>query len=165
MKTLWNERSLNFSDLGSRDRGFAGSQDFPATQRTSDPAIQMVVFTGGEPTLQITDELITALKREGFYVAIETNGTKSVPNNIDWITVSPKIDSEIVQNKGDELKLVYPQKGLDPKTYLDLNFKHFYLQPKDSSDQKENTQLCIDYCLDNPTWKLSIQLHKVLKIK
>jgi len=123
-----------------------------------------VVFTGGEPALQITETLVHELQKDGFEVAIETNGTLELPNNIDWITVSPKADTKISITSGNELKLVFPQVENNPGNYIDLDFKEFYLQPKDGEDRKKNTQKAIQYCLENPEWKLSLQTHKYMGI-
>ncbi len=125
---------------------------------------RFIVITGGEPMLQVNEELIEALHNEGFEVAIETNGTLPVPRSIDWICVSPKANTKLVQTSGDELKLVYPQETLLPKQMEHLNFKYFYLQPMDSKQQKQNTKDAISYCLKHPQWQLSVQIHKVLGI-
>lgn len=124
----------------------------------------LVVLTGGEPMLQVDEALIDALHREGFSVAIETNGTLPVLPSIDWICVSPKAGARLVQDHGDELKLVYPQAGLDPARLADLAFRHRFLQPMDGPDLQENTRLAIAYCKANPLWRLSLQTHKLLGI-
>ena len=114
--------------------------------------------------LQIDEELIQAFHQANFKIAIETNGTLEVPETIDWICVSPKANTEIVQTFGNELKLVFPQKENHPIDFEHLAFDHFYLQPLDGADTVLNTQACIDYCKENPKWKLSVQLHKYLQI-
>jgi organic radical activating enzyme len=114
--------------------------------------------------LQVDQPLIDALHGRGFSIAIETNGTIAVPDGIDWICVSPKAGTELVQTWGDELKLVYPQAGLDPADLLALEFEHRFLQPMDGADRARNTQATIDYCKANPPWRLSVQTHKVLGI-
>jgi organic radical activating enzyme len=114
--------------------------------------------------LQVDQPLIDALHGRGFSIAIETNGTIAVPDGIDWICVSPKAGTELVQTCGDELKLVYPQAGLDPADLLPLDFEHRFLQPMDGPDQARNTRAAIDYCKANPPWRLSVQTHKVLGI-
>ena len=124
----------------------------------------MIVLTGGEPMLQVDQPLIDALHARGFNIAIETNGTLPVPDGIDWVCVSPKAGTEQVQTSGDELKLVYPQAGLDPATLLALDFEHRFLQPMDGPAQAENIQAAIVYCMANPPWRLSVQTHKVLGI-
>ncbi|WP_428034025.1 7-carboxy-7-deazaguanine synthase [Amphritea sp.] len=123
-----------------------------------------VVCTGGEPLLQLDAELIEALHQQGFEVAVETNGTLPVPEEVDWICVSPKADAALVQLSGDELKLVYPQPLAQPEQFAQLQFSHFYLQAMDGPLQRMNTQDSIRYCLANPQWKLSLQTHKLLGI-
>ena len=124
-----------------------------------------VVCTGGEPLLQMDAELIKAFQSQGFTVAIESNGTLPVPEGIDWVCISPKAGSELVVTQGDELKLVYPQKGQTPAQFENLNFKYFALQPLDDSRQQENTQECVVYCQEHPKWNLSLQTHKLLGLK
>lgn len=124
----------------------------------------MVVLTGGEPMLQVDAVLIAALHARGFSIAIETNGTLAVPPEIDWVCVSPKAGQPLVQQSGDELKLVYPQAGVDPAQYLDLLFEHRFLQPMDGPDRAANTEAAIAYCKANPPWRLSVQTHKILGI-
>jgi 7-carboxy-7-deazaguanine synthase len=122
----------------------------------------LVVCTGGEPLLQLDALLIDALHAAGFEVAVETNGTRLPPAGIDWICVSPKAGAELVLLAGDELKLVYPQEGLEPERYGDLDFRHFFLQPMDGHDRERNTQLAVEYCLRHPQWRLSLQTHKMV---
>jgi 7-carboxy-7-deazaguanine synthase (Cx14CxxC type) len=124
----------------------------------------MVVLTGGEPMLQVDQDLIDALHGRGFSIAIETNGTLAVPEDIDWVCVSPKAGQPLVQQWGDELKLVYPQAGVDPAQYLDLEFEHRFLQPMDGPARATNTEAAIAYCKANPPWRLSVQTHKILGI-
>jgi len=123
-----------------------------------------IVFTGGEPALQLNEELISELKKSGSYIAIETNGTLDLPNDIDWICLSPKANTEIKVRKGDEIKIVYPQKGIDPLDFNDWNFNHKYIQPMDSEKSEENTKAAIKFCKQHPEYKLSIQAHKYLDI-
>jgi 7-carboxy-7-deazaguanine synthase len=130
----------------------------------SAPAHKYVVCTGGEPLLQLDSPLIQALHQFGFEVGIETNGTRLAPEGIDWVCVSPKAGAEIVLRQGDELKLVYPQSALEPEDVESLAFEHFYLQPMDGPDVETNTLRAIEYCLQNPRWRLSVQTHKVLHI-
>ena len=123
-----------------------------------------VVFTGGEPTLQLDTHLLQNIKSFGFETAIETNGTKSVPQGLDWICVSPKCN-ELVQTTGNELKFIYPHESLLPDDFIGLNFEYFCLQPMTVSDSKENfnnIQRTIKYCLKNPQWRLSLQTHKMI---
>lgn len=125
----------------------------------------LAVVTGGEPALQLDTPLIDELHRGGWEIAVETNGTLPLPGGIDWITVSPKAGTRLVVTAGDELKLLYPQPGLDPASLDNLAFRHFILQPIDNPFLGENTRLAIDYCLTHPRWRLGIQMHKTLKIK
>ena len=123
-----------------------------------------IVCTGGEPLLQLDEELITELKKLGFYIAIETNGTIEVPNGIDWVCVSPKADTALVVDCGDELKLVYPQVENTPDQFTDLQFGHFSLQPLDDANQSDHIKSCISYVKKHPQWSLSLQTHKYLGI-
>ncbi len=132
---------------------------------TSGPALPlMVVFTGGEPVLQLDGPLIHAFQAEGFFTAVETNGTLKTPLALDWVCVSPKAGSEIVQRSGDELKVVYGQEGVDLDALLDWDFVHFYLQPMDGPDIDRLTKEVVSYCKAHPNWKLSLQSHKILNI-
>ena len=124
-----------------------------------------VVCTGGEPLLQLDVALIDALHELNFEVAVETNGTIKAPPGIDWICVSPKADAKLVQISGNELKLVYPQDKVKPNDVADLSFDHFFLQPKDEEKVAENTKATVDYCLQHPKWRVSLQTHKVLGIE
>ncbi|MBM3337849.1 MAG: 7-carboxy-7-deazaguanine synthase [Betaproteobacteria bacterium] len=123
-----------------------------------------VVFTGGEPLLQLDSPLIDALHAFGFEVAIETNGTLPVPAGVDWICVSPKADAPLVVDRGDELKVVIPQHGQNLSNYALLAFTHFFLQPMDGPALADNTRRAIDLCKSNPQWRLSLQTHKLLQI-
>lgn len=125
-----------------------------------------VVCTGGEPLLQLDSALIEAFHSEGFEIAIETNGTLLAPDGIDWICVSPKANAPLKQKSGNELKLIYPQTEPEtqPERFVGLAFEHFFLQPMDSPQQRENTQAVIQYCLSHPQWRLSLQTHKILNI-
>jgi 7-carboxy-7-deazaguanine synthase (Cx14CxxC type) len=124
-----------------------------------------VVLTGGEPLLQVDAAIVSALHDEGFEIAIETNGTLPVDVPIDWITVSPKGSATLVQNSGHELKLVFPQQGVDPASFEHLAFEHFSLQPMDGPNQQANMARAIAYCLERPKWKLSLQTHKYMSIR
>jgi organic radical activating enzyme len=124
----------------------------------------MVVCTGGEPLLQLNEEVIEAMHDRGFFIAVETNGTQNPPTGIDWLCVSPKIGSQLVVSAGHELKLVYPQIGGDPAQFQDLSFGSFRLQPMDGPNVQENTAAAVTYCLENPQWQLSLQTHKFLGI-
>ena len=119
-----------------------------------------VVFTGGEPLLQLDESVVEACHRIGFEVAVETNGTRPVPAGVDWVTVSPKTLEELVVEEGQELKLVFPQ-SVTPESVASLRFDRFFLQPLDGPDQKKNMQMAIEYCRDHPQWRLSLQTHKI----
>ena len=123
-----------------------------------------VVFTGGEPLLQLDTPLIDALHVFGFEIAIETNGTLPVPAGVDWICVSPKAEAPLVVDRGDELKVVIPQQGQNLSSYASLAFTHFFLQPMDGPELADNTRLAIDLCKSDPQWRLSLQTHKLLQI-
>lgn len=131
--------------------------------RQGDP--KLVVCTGGEPLLQLDAALIAALKTRGFEIAIESNGTLEAPDGIDWVCVSPKADAEVIQIKGQELKLVYPQAKAMPERFEHLDFERFWLQPLDGPDQAENTAAAIEYCLTHPQWRLSVQTHKYIGVR
>ncbi|WP_288039120.1 7-carboxy-7-deazaguanine synthase [Acidiphilium sp.] len=124
----------------------------------------LVVFTGGEPLLQLDAPLIEAVHDAGFEIAVETNGTIEPPPGIDWLCVSPKEGAELVVRQGSELKLVYPQKDATPERFAGLDFAHFLLQPMDGPDRAANTRAAIEYCLTHPQWRLSMQTHKYLGI-
>ncbi len=131
---------------------------------TSDDGPRWVVCTGGEPLLQLDGMLIEALHARRFQVAIETNGTRPLPPGVDWVCVSPKAGADLELQAGNELKLVFPQPGLDPERFSPLPFQHFFLQPMDGAARQANTRAAVDYCLGHPRWRLSIQLHKQLGI-
>jgi len=124
-----------------------------------------VVFTGGEPLLQLDEALTAALKARGFEIAVETNGTQPVPQGVDWVCVSPKAGAELVVDAGDELKLVFPQVGAEPERFVGLDFRYFLIQPMDGPDARANTQRAIEYCLAHPRWRLSLQTHKMIGIR
>ena len=123
-----------------------------------------VVCTGGEPLLQLDEALIAALHDRGFEVGVETNGTIAAPDGLDWICVSPKANAGLVQTSGDELKLVYPQEEAEaqPECFETLQFRYFFLQPKDDSRQTENIAAAAAYCMKHPKWRLSLQTHKLI---
>jgi 7-carboxy-7-deazaguanine synthase len=124
----------------------------------------LVVCTGGEPLLQLDPALIEAFHAEGFEVAVETNGSLAAPPGLDWVCVSPKGQVPLAQTVGDELKLVFPQAGIDPARFEGLDFARFLLQPMDGPQRQANTQAAIAYCLAHPRWRLSVQTHKYLGI-
>ena len=130
----------------------------------TDTVTPFVVFTGGEPALQVDAALITACHKHHITIAIETNGTLPLPEGIDWICVSPKADTQLVITKGNELKLVYPQVENRPSEYEKFDFQHFYLQPLDDHAQSAHISKTVEYCLKHPKWKLSLQAHKFIGI-
>jgi 7-carboxy-7-deazaguanine synthase (Cx14CxxC type) len=123
---------------------------------------RLVVVTGGEPSLQLDPPLIDALHARNFAVAIETNGTLAAPPGLDWICVSPKAGTIVAQREGDELKLVWPQQGIDPQEFLGWRFRHFLIQPMDGDDRAASIAASIDYVMHHPRWRLSLQTHKIL---
>lgn len=125
----------------------------------------LVVLTGGEPALQLDSALVEALHAAAFDVAVETNGTVPLPPGLDWICVSPKAGTELVVRRGSELKVVFPQAGLDPCCFGDLPFDHFFISPMDSPRRDAAIRESVDFCLRNPAWRLSIQLHKAVGIR
>ncbi|MCB0322448.1 MAG: 7-carboxy-7-deazaguanine synthase [Bdellovibrionales bacterium] len=125
-----------------------------------------VVFTGGEPLLQLDEALLTAVKAAGFETSVETNGTLPAPAGLDWITVSPKPGAPVVLRRGNELKLVYPQE-VHPDSVVDLEFDHFYLSPLHSAEpttREQHLKAALDYCLTHPRWQLTMQYHKIWNI-
>jgi len=124
-----------------------------------------VVCTGGEPLLQLDAAAIAALHDAGFEVAVESNGTQPAPAGIDWLCVSPKGKTQLVLTRGDELKLVYPQRDAPPERFEHLAFRHFFLQPMDGPELERNTRQALEYCLAHPQWRLSLQTHKLLGIR
>ena len=156
---------------GPGGREFASATELADTvlmvwkaQATSRVTSRFVVCTGGEPLLQLDQALVESLHERQFEIAIETNGTRFPPDGIDWVCVSPKAAANLVIDSGDELKLVFPHAGHEPSLFERLQFDHFYLQPMDGPQRDENTQLAVQYCLQHPQWRLSLQTHKVLGI-
>lgn len=129
-----------------------------------DEAGRCVVFTGGEPLLQLDVALIAAMKAQKFFVAVETNGSVIPPEGVDWLCVSPKADAPLVVAGGQELKLVFPQDGVDPAVFERLGFERLYLQPMDGANRAAHVQAAIAYCLSHPAWRLSLQTHKIIGI-
>jgi len=125
---------------------------------------RFVVCTGGEPLLQLDPELLLALHRQGFEIAVETNGTLPPPDGIDWLCVSPKAGADLVVTSGDEIKLIFPQDGAEPDRFEQLGFRHYFLQPMDGPEREANTSAALRYCLAHPRWRLSLQTHKLLGI-
>jgi 7-carboxy-7-deazaguanine synthase len=130
----------------------------------TDSGKRFVVCTGGEPLLQLDAALIDALHRQNFWIAIETNGTIPVPEGVDWVCVSPKSGTPLAVTRGDELKVVYPQET-DPRSYAQLNFEHFFIQPKDGDHAQDSLRAAIRFCSENPRWRLSLQTHKLIGIR
>ena len=155
---------------GSNGGRFASVRELATAVATAWPtppsplARPFVVCTGGEPLLQLDDDLVAAFHKFGFAVAIETNGTRLPPREVDWICVSPKAGADLVLRAGHELKLVFPQAGAEPTRFEGLDFQHFFLQPMDGPERERNTQLAVRYCLKHPQWRLSLQTHKLLGI-
>ena len=151
--------------LGNRYVSAEELADTVARQWTGDDCNRYVVLTGGEPLLQVDAQLIAALHAREFTIAVETNGTIEAPEGLDWICVSPKAGAGLVQRRGQELKLVYPQAGAEPENFVGLAFERFSLQPMDGPDVIENAARAVDYCLRHPQWRLSVQTHKSLGIR
>lgn len=173
---LWNGRESDRFEAVCQfcDTDFVGGTNYQTADELAQavldawgggPCSRYVVLTGGEPLLQVDAPLIEALHEHGFEIAVETNGTRKAPDGLDWICVSPKADSDLVLTGGNELKLVYPQAENSPHQFEDLNFDHFFIQPKDGAGAEENTKAAVAYCLANPQWRLSLQTHKVLGIE
>jgi 7-carboxy-7-deazaguanine synthase len=131
-------------------------------QAAGSSSVPYVVCTGGEPLLQLDAPLVTALHAAGLQVGLETNGTLLAPEGIDWICVSPKAGVPLVQVRGDELKIVYPQAGLDPADFEHLDFRYYFLQPMDGPHRAAHCQAVVQYCLQHPRWRVSLQIHKLL---
>jgi len=181
---LWSGREQDRNDAACRfcDTDFIGTDGegggkFLSAQALADTILatwthhagpdaprRYVVFTGGEPLLQLDRPLIDAVHAAGFEIAVETNGTLPAPEGVDWICVSPKPNSTLVQTHGQELKLVFPQPEFDPATLATLDFTHLWLQPMDGPNRVANTQQAVAYCLANPRWRLSLQTHKLIGI-
>lgn len=148
-----------FADAGALAAAIEASWPGGASHR-------YVVFTGGEPLLQLDTHLIAAVHERGFEIAVESNGTVEPPEGIDWLCISPKAGAPWVQRSGQELKVVWPQPGLDlERLRADSEFEHRFLQPMDGPAQAENIALCIDTCLRHPSWRLSLQTHKLTGIR
>ena len=159
----------DFVGVGADGGKFATAPELAAAVAARWPNLErsrrLVVCTGGEPLLQMDAGAVDAFHTQGFEVAVETNGTQQPPPGLDWICVSPKARAHLVLRSGNELKLVYPQPGMDPSQFESLAFDEFFLQPMDGPDQAANTRAALDYCLAHPRWRLSIQTHKLLGIR
>jgi 7-carboxy-7-deazaguanine synthase (Cx14CxxC type) len=125
---------------------------------------RFVVFTGGEPLLQLDAELLGAVRSLGFESAVETNGIRDIPPGLDWVCVSPKAGAPLRVREGDEVKLVFPQDGIEPAAMTEFNFRHFWLQPMDGMNREANTAAALSYCMEHPRWRLSLQTHKFIGI-
>jgi 7-carboxy-7-deazaguanine synthase len=146
-----------FATAGELAEAIALTWDGPLERR-------YVVFTGGEPLLQLDATLLEAVHAKGFEVAVETNGTLEPPRGIDWVCVSPKAGAPFRLRAGSELKLVFPQAGIDPAALEILPFEHFWVQPMDGPARAANTEAAVAFCLANPKWRLSLQTHKIIGI-
>ena len=177
---LWSGREADRADAVCRfcDTEFVGTDGAGGGKFASPEALaaavaaawrgpaqgKLAVLTGGEPLLQLDPPLVEALHAEGFSIALEINGTLPAPSGLDWICVSPKAGAPLALVSGQELKLVYPQAGLDPADFERLAFERFSLQPMDGPDREAATRAAIAYCLEHPRWRLSLQTHKYLGI-
>lgn len=171
---LWSGREADRAEAQCRfcDTDFVGGDKYADADALAHAVAGLwpgggfpyVVCTGGEPSLQLDESLVDALHRRGFEIAVETNGTRPLPVGIDWVCVSPKAGTELVVTSGEELKLVWPQDGLDPAALERLPFRHHFLQPLDGGDRAASTAACVEYCLTHPRWRLSLQTHKILGI-
>ncbi|MBL0848983.1 MAG: 7-carboxy-7-deazaguanine synthase [Candidatus Liberibacter ctenarytainae] len=178
---LWSGREKDRSSAQCRfcDTDFVGTNGRMGGRYSADALADVIaaewvaneheqrycVLTGGEPLLQLDVSLIKALKKRNFEIAIETNGTIEPPEGINWVCVSPKEGCDIKVHKGQELKLVFPQIDAPPERFIGFDFERFSLQPMDGSSLEENTQLAIAYCLKNPQWRVSLQMHKFIGIR
>ncbi len=160
----------DFADTKGHGGGnFSSAEELAAAIERNWPAGaasggRFVVCTGGEPLLQLDKDLIDALHSRKFEIAVETNGTIEAPVGLDWICVSPKAGAQFKQRSGDELKLIFPQPGAEPEQFEKLPFRHFFLQPMDGPSRELNTKLALEYCLEHPRWRLSLQTQKLLGI-
>jgi 7-carboxy-7-deazaguanine synthase (Cx14CxxC type) len=173
---LWSGREADRAEAACRfcDTDFVGTDGVNGGRYEAEPLAEcverlwgdgsgrLVVVTGGEPTLQLDPPLVDALHARGFDVAVESNGTLPAPAGVDWLCVSPKAGTEVVQRKGDELKLVWPQAGIDPEGLLGWDFRHFLIQPMDGPEREAALAASIAYVLEHPAWKLSLQTHKLI---
>ena len=175
---LWSGREqdragaqCNFCDTDFVGTDGPGGGKFAEAERLADHVERLwgekgedrlVVITGGEPMLQLDEALIDALHRRGFRVAVESNGTLPAVAGIDWLTISPKAGTEVVQRRGDELKLVWPQPGIDPADLEGWDFDHFLAQPMDCPDRQAAIDAVIALAMERPKWRLSLQAHKVV---
>jgi len=168
---LWSGREEDRSTAACQfcDTDFVGGMKFSSAEELAEAVSaehpRFVVCTGGEPLLQLDPPLIDALHARGFEIAVETNGTIAAPAGIDWLCVSPKANAPLIQRRGDELKVVYPQEGMALEPLESLAFTHFFVQPMDGPDVDRNHELAAAYCLEHRRWRLSLQTHKLLGIR
>ena len=178
---LWSGREddraaaqCNFCDTDFVGTDGPGGGKFAAADKLADHVeslwgkpreFRLVVITGGEPMLQLDEELVDALHRRGFRVAVESNGTLEAVPSIDWLCISPKAGTKVVQRSGDELKLVWPQKGIDPAELESWDFDHFLVQPMDCEDVRASCDASIALAMDRPKWRLTLQAHKIVGLK
>lgn len=153
---------MDGTDGGRYDAAALAAQ---ASAIWGDAPYRFVVLTGGEPLLQVDGPLLAALRAQGFEIAVESNGTVAAPDGIDWLCISPKAGTEIVQRSGDELKVVWPQDGLDMDAIGAWDFRHRLIQPMDNPARAENERAAIAFVLDHPQWRLSVQAHKALGLR
>ena len=161
-----------FEDAQALAAAILAAFPYPLPPLDGDGWRPYVVFTGGEPALQLTPELLDALHAHGCQCGVETNGTLPLPAGLDWVTVSPKAGTRLAVTRGDELKLVWPQDGVDPADFAGLGFGHFILQPRDDAARGAGAQAgadhiaaCVRHCLEHPRWRLGLQTHKYLGIR
>jgi 7-carboxy-7-deazaguanine synthase len=175
---LWSGREqdretaqCNFCDTDFVGTDGLGGGKFADAERLADQVAaawgeseegRLVVITGGEPMLQLDSALIDALHARGFRVAVESNGTLPAPDGIDWLCVSPKAGTDVVQRSGDELKLVWPQPAIDPAELESWDFRHFLVQPMDCEDSEAAVEAAIALAMERPKWRLSLQTHKLV---
>lgn len=158
-------RGIDGTEGGKYDAGSLALMVAQLWPKHDTGSSRYVVCTGGEPLLQLDGKLIDAFHDQGFEVAVETNGTQEAPRGLDWICMSPKPNTDLVLNSGDELKFIYPQPNLAPEQFTHLDFRYFFLQPMDGPDQAKNTKLTLEYCLNHPVWRVSLQTHKYVGIR
>ncbi|QLC21814.1 7-carboxy-7-deazaguanine synthase [Parasphingopyxis sp. CP4] len=149
---------------GARYSDAAAVADKAAELWGEDRTEAYIVCTGGEPLLQLDAPLIEALHSAGFEIAVESNGTIAAPDGIDWLCISPKAGSDVIQRSGDELKLVWPQNGVEPDDFLAWDFPNFLIQPMDCENGEAAMQAAMAYVQDHPKWRLTLQTHKMLGI-
>ena len=178
---LWSGREVDRASADCRfcDTDFVGTDGdgggkFADAAQLADHAARMwgepggprlAVITGGEPLLQLDAALIDALHDAGFEIAVETNGTLPVPTGLDWICVSPKAGTDVVQRAGDELKLVWPQDGVDLDELESWDFRHFFIQPMDCADRDSALAQAVELVMERPTWRLTLQAHKYIGLR